>query len=91
MTSHQLLRVITGGSLSIFTMNLQTQDTIAPFPSWNEFGLRKENGTLLDRDSKFLFHYEEDPFDSNYEELQDFPTDEYENTEEESPYKTYTH
>ena len=39
-------------------------------------------------DSKFLFHYEEELFGRDYEELKDFPTDEYENTEAES-YKTY--
>ena len=73
-------------------MNIQTQSKqIAPSPSWKDFGYRDENRTFVDRDSKFLFHYEKDPFDIDYEELQDFPADEYENTQEESTYKTYTH
>jgi hypothetical protein len=71
-------------------MNLQTQSKqIVPFPSWNDFGLQNKNRNLIDRDSKFLFHYE----DSDYEELKYFPTDEYENslnTEEESPYEKYS-
>ena len=69
-------------------MNIKTQTKIAPFPSWNDFGLQNKNRTFLARDSKFLFHYEEEPFDSDYGELTEFPTDEYENTEEESPYRT---
>ena len=79
MTSHELLRVKLGGSLSIYAMNLQSQSRqISPFPFWIDFELQNENRAFVDRDSKFLFHYEDGPFGRDYEELKDFPTDEYE-------------
>ena len=58
-------------------MNSQAQSKVASFPSWNTFPLQNNNRTLGDRNSKFLFHYDDETFDTDDEGEKKLHIDEY--------------
>ena len=71
-------------------MSAPAHNRLGPFPSWDNFGFQNKNRSLEDRDSKFLFHYDEDTFESVYDGPMEFTTDEYEQSLSSDEYKIDT-